>query len=96
MSVCRNAVSVFCSIILYVVFSIIYFVRILFSVFLHAVFYAICKVSLFLIIILQLLVLCTVKLANIGYTVYRTPPNSGYFCLERQDFIENTYKWSSK
>ena len=69
MPICRNALLVFCSIILYVVFIIIYFVCILFTIFLHGVFYAICKVSLFHILILQLLLLCTVKLANIGQTV---------------------------
>ena len=90
----HNAVLVFCSIILSVVFIIIYFVRILFSIFLHALFYGICKVSLFHILILELHLLCTVKL--IGQTVYRIPPNSEYYCLERQDSIENTCEWSFK
>ena len=89
MPICRNAVLVFSSIILYVVFIIIYFIRILFSIFSNTIFYPICKVSLFHILTLQLLLLCTVKLADIEQTVYRIPPNSKYFCLERQDFIEN-------
>ena len=55
------------SIVLYVVFIIIYFVHSLFSIFSHAVFYAICKVSLFHILILQLLLLRTVKPANVGH-----------------------------
>ena len=52
-------------IILYVEFIIIYFVRSQTSILLHVVFYGKCKVSLFHIIILQLLLLCTVKPANI-------------------------------
>ena len=63
--VCCNAALVFCSIILYVVFILIYFVRSQTSIFLHAIFYALCKISLFHIIILQLLLLCTVKPANV-------------------------------
>ena len=46
------------------------------------------------ILILELHLLCTVKL--IGQTVYRIPPNSEYYCLERQDSIENTCEWSFK
>ena len=43
-----------------------YFSRSLF--FLHAVLYVICKVSLFHTLILQLLLLCTIKPANITLT----------------------------
>ena len=88
---CRNAVKVFFSIILYVVFIIIHFVCIQFSVFLHTLFYAICKVSLFHILILQLPLLCRVKVANIGQTVYRIFPNSEYFRLERLGSAGQTY-----
>ena len=79
-----------CVVIFCVVFIIIYFVPSLSSVFLHAVFYAICKVSLFHILILQLLLLfpvkpanirillllllCPVKPANIRHFEWRTPP----------------------
>ena len=86
------AVLIFCSIILYVEFSIVYFVRSLFFISLHAVVCAIYKASLFHILILQLLLLCTVKPVNIGHAENRTPPNSRYFCLERQVSTENTYK----
>ena len=86
------AVLVFCSIILYVEFFIFYFARSLFSISLHAVVCAICKASLFHILILQLLFLCTVKHVNIGHAEDRTPANSRYFCLERQVSTENTYK----
>ena len=68
-------------IILYVVFNIIYFVRSQSAIFLHAVFYAIFKVSLFHILILQLRLLCMVKPANITQAEWWTPHNSGYFCL---------------
>ena len=79
-----------CVVIFCVVFIIIYFVPSLSSVFLHAVFYAICKVSLFHILILQLLLLfpvkpanirillllllCPVKPTNIRHFEWRTPP----------------------
>ena len=86
------AVFVFCSIILYVVFSLFYFARSLFSISLNAVVCDVCKASLFHIIILQLLVLFTVKPVNIGYAKDRTPPNSRYFCLKWQISTENTYK----
>ena len=59
---------------------------------LHVVVCAKRKARLFDILILQLLVLCTVKPVNIGHAENRTPPNSTYFCLERQVFRENTYK----
>ena len=86
------AVLVFCSIILHVEFIIFYFVHSLFSISLHAVVCAICKASLFHIFILQLFLFCTVKPVNIGHAENRTPPNSRYFCLERQVSTENTYK----
>ena len=85
------AVLVFCSIILYVEFIIFYFARSLFSMSLHVVVCAICKASLFHILILLLLLLCTVKPVNIGHVENRTPRNSPYFYLERQVFTENTY-----
>ena len=80
------------SIILYVEFIIFYFLRSLCSISLHAVVCAICKASLFHILTLQLLLLCTIKPANIGHAEERTPPNSRYFCLEWQVSTENTYK----
>ena len=80
--VCCNAVLVFCSIILYVELIIFYFLRSLFSISLHAIVCAISKASLFHILILQLLLLCTTKPANIGHAEERTPPNSRYFSLE--------------
>ena len=86
------AVLIFCSIILYVEFSIVYFVRSLFFISLHAVVCAICKTSLFHILILQLLLLCTVKPVNIGHAEDRTPTNGRYFYLERQASTGNTYK----
>ena len=86
------AVLLFCNIILYVEFVFLYFARSLFSISLHAVVCAICKASLFHVLILQLLLLCTVKPVNIGHAENRTPPNSRYFCLERQVSTENTYK----
>ena len=86
------AFLVFCSIILYAEFIIFYFARSLFSISLHAVVCAICKASLFHVLILQLLLLCTVKPVNIGHAENRTPPNSRYFCLEWQVSTENTYK----
>ena len=65
-SVCYNTALVF-SIVIFCVVFIIYFVPSLSAIFLHAVFYAICKVSLFHILILQLLLLCPVKPANITH-----------------------------
>ena len=59
---------------------------------LHQVVCAICKASLFHVLILQLLLLCTVKPVNMEHAENRTPPNSRYFCLERQVYTENTYK----
>ena len=59
---------------------------------LHAVVCAVCKASLFHILILQLLLLCAVKPVNTGHAENRTHPNSRYFCLERQVSTENTYK----
>ena len=86
------AVLVLCGIILYVEFTIFYFACSLFSVSLHAVVCAICKAGLFHRLILQLVLLCTVKHVSLGHAKDRTPPNSRYFCLERQVFPENTYK----
>ena len=86
------AVLVFYSFILYVELIIFCFARSLFSISLHAVVCAICKASLFHILILQLLLSCTIKPVNIGHAEDRTPPNSRYFCLERQVSTENTYK----
>ena len=68
-----------------------YFVRSQTSIFLHAVFYAKCNISLFHIIILQLLLFCTVKPANIRYAEQWKPPNRGYFLfgptfLSRPDY----------
>ena len=85
------AVLLFCSIILYVEFIIFYFARSLFSISLHAVVCAICKASLFHILILQLLLLCTVKPVHIGHAEDRTPPNRRYFCLEQQVSTENKF-----
>ena len=59
---------------------------------LHAIACAICKASLFHVLILHLLLLSTVKPVNIEHAENRTPPNSRYFCLERQFSTENTYK----
>ena len=86
------AVLLFCKIILYVEFIIFYFAHSLFSISLHAVACAIYKASLFHILILQLLLLCTVKPVNIGHAEDWTPPNSRYFCFERQVSTENTDK----
>ena len=89
---CCNAVLTFCSIILYVEFIVIYFVHSLLSISLHVIVRAICKASLFHLLILKLLLLCTVKPAKLGHAEERTPPNSRYFCLEWQVSTENTYK----
>ena len=86
---------VFCIVIFCVVFIIIYFAPSLSSIFSNAVFYAICKVSLFhiltlqllllcpvkpvKILILQLFLLCPVKPANIRHFEQRTPPSSVIF-----------------
>ena len=86
------AVLLFSSIILYVEFVIFYFARSLFSISLHAVVCAICKANLFHILILQLLLLCTVKPVNIGHAEDWTPLNRRYFCLEQQVSTENNYK----
>ena len=58
---------------------------------LHAVVYAIYKASLFHMLILLLLLLCTVKPVNIGHAENRAPRNSRYFYLERQVSTKNTY-----